>query len=484
MALGSVTFGGLASGLPADIVDQLMKAEQTRMVKLQTNQAVYTQQKSAVSDFKSKLLALKSKAESLKDPALFRPHTVTSSDTAVLTATASSDAMAATHTIQVNAIAKNNTWAQGTANAATSSTATTTAVTSPLTITYNGTAYNTTITTGMTMSDIAAAINTDTTLNPSTTTGVDASVLYDGSKYRLVLRAKDAGLNGAAARIAMTSGSMNFGSGAINATSFTEKVAGVNASLLVDGVTVTSTSNSVSTALTGVTLNLLKADVGVNKTVSIANDTDTLKTTLNDFMKSFNDIVSFVNTEAAKGGRLAKDASMARSVLAQLKAELHYATQAITPTGGPYSQLTPYSMLAEIGVRTSSSDGTLSLDETGFSTAIAKGFDSIASLFTVTPIATDYTNFMTTFGAKRGLAYRLNDLLQNVTNITGSPVSSKLEGMDTRLKRVQDQMDREQARLDKVREQLTLKFAKLEQLTSAMQGQGSSLQQALSGLNG
>ncbi|MBF0137817.1 MAG: flagellar filament capping protein FliD [Magnetococcus sp. DMHC-1] len=485
MALGSVTFGGLASGLPSDIVDQLMKAEQTRMTALQKREALYTSQRSAISDLKTKLLALNTKAVELKDPSFFRPHTVTSSDTTVFTATASSDAQSATHSVTVTTLAANQSISSNAGTGPTTSTDTLTAG-ATIRINYNGTNYDTAVSASSTLADVAAAINNNTTLNPSSTTGVDASVLYDGTNYRLVLRAREGGLNGAAQRIDLTAGSgtLTFAGGSSidftgGAPTLTQNVAGVNASVTIDGVAVSSTSNTVSTALTGVTLNLLAT--GANKTLAVANDTDKLKESLNDFISSFNDIVDFVNKEGTKGGRLQKDASLARTVLSQVRQELQYSTYNTSPTGGPYTVLSPYSMLAEIGIRSSTSDGKLSLDSTAFATAVAQGYDVISSIFTINPTATDKANFDAA-GAKRGLSYRLNDLLTDLTASTGSPVSSKIEGISYRITSLGSQMDREQARLDKVRERLTLKFANLEKLTNSMQGQGTALQQALSGL--
>ncbi|MBF0424543.1 MAG: flagellar filament capping protein FliD [Magnetococcales bacterium] len=501
--VGSISFGGLASGLPSNMVDMLMQAEQTRMTSLQRQQASYSSEQTAVSDLKSKLMALSSKALTLEDPSYFRPHTATSSDTTVFTATATSDAQAASHSITVTTLAVNQSVAS---NGGPTSTTDTTTAAATICINYNGTQYTENIASGSTLADVASAINADTTLNPSSTTGVSASVLFDGTNYRLVLRAKDGGLNGAAQRIDLTTGatqsttaaaaagttaqltfaggsSINFGSApGGGATLLQQTAAGVNAALTVDGVAVSSTSNTVTTALPGVTLNLL--GTGANKSLAVANDTTTLQNNLNDFMKTFNDLVSFVKTETATGGRLQKNSSLARGLLSQIRGQMQLPTNSATPTvsgGTTFNTLSPFSMIAEIGIRSNSADGTLTLDQTWFNTAVTKGFDTIASVFTANPSATDSTNF-TTAGANKGLSYRLYTLVKSLTDSTGSPVSSQQDSLTSRLSSLQTQMDREQSRLDKVRAQLVKKFSSLEQMTSSLQGQGNQLTSALSSL--
>jgi len=165
MALGSITFGGLASGLPPDIVNQLMEAQKTRLNALNRDKDFFSGQKSAYSDLESKLSALSAKAEALQDETSWAPHTTASSDEDIITTTADNDATSAIHTLYIGQLATHDTFVQD--SGVTSSTDTLDAA-SNLTFTYNGTQYGTDATTtgftaaelsGKSLSDIASAIN-------------------------------------------------------------------------------------------------------------------------------------------------------------------------------------------------------------------------------------------------------------------------------------------------------------------------------------
>ncbi|MBF0624262.1 MAG: flagellar filament capping protein FliD [Magnetococcales bacterium] len=477
MALGSITFGGLASGLPSDIVEQLMQAEQTRLTGMARQKSVYDNQRSSISELKTKLLALESKSEDLQDAANFRPHYGESSDTDVLTVTTDSDALAASHTVVVNQLATHATFVSGTG--LTDSTATLDAA-ETINFTYNGTAYNVALAAGSTLTDIAQTI-TYTDYGDDAGEGVVASVLYDGTNYRLMLRAKDSGDNAGAERItldAFTNGDWSFGGGAHTVTEagFAQTITGQDASLTVDGIAVTSTSNAVSDAITGVTLNLKNTG---NVTAAIYNDTDTLKETLNSFIESYNDVVSYINSATTKGGTLEREGALGRSIISQLRTELNTSTNNVSTSGFP--TLSPFSRLAEIGIQTNAKDGTLSLDDDAFTNAVSNDFNVIADVFTATPSAANKTAFATA-GGNEGISHRLADLIDDLTSSTGSTFSGKLTGLDSRISLMEDRIEREEIRLEKVRERLTLKFANLEQMVNSLNSSGSSLTQALAKL--
>lgn len=485
MALGSVTFAGLGSGLPPDIVDQLMVAQEARMTRMEHEKNYYTGQKGAFETLNSKLSSLKGLAEELRTTTAFTPHTTSSSDTDEITATASSTAIAANHTINVTQLAKHSTVAVNSAlNGGTEVTDSTDTLTAAgaheFDFTYNGTAYGTDAGTtgftsadlqGMTLSDLAGAIN-GIDYGTDSTEGVTASVLYDGDSYRLVMMAKDSGMNGGAERIDAaglnTAGevSLTFDSGAVIASSntdFVQSTAAQDAAFTIDGISVTSTNNQVTEVLDGVTLSLLDA-TSTDLTVTISDDTDALKTSLNNFLGAYNDIVDFIKSESGKDGYFRSE-SMARSVISQMRSVFSTAT---TDTDG--TDLT-YGTLATLGIETTSS-GHLSVDSTKFAEALAADYTAVQSIFT-----TD-----TDGAGTDGIAYRLTDLLAEMTDTSDGLVDSRADGIGDRIDRIDDRMLREQDRLDMMRERLTKRFASLESLMNSMNGSGNAIMSTLNSL--
>lgn len=587
MAVGNISFGGLASGLPSDMVDQLMAVEQKRLTTLQNTRTAESKKTSALDQLGSKLSALASTATTLQSESSWSPHTATSSDTDKVAVSASYEAVAGTHTLEVERLASSQT--KISAGGVTDSTDTISVVNS-FSFTYNGTAYTNTdfaIAVGDTLADIASKINNHTYQDDEK--GVSASVLYDGTNYRLALTAKDQGavarnsdgttaterltavsyditwdpaksnatwntaaatgntvalsaataftdatvpatalnltdlsfmyagtpytladfgfiagdtptladiadaitnqnisglkasvvndgyenrlvIDGATPISALTS-TLDFGSSTLSTVEFGvfQTAKGEDAKLKVDGLSnIYSHTNSVTDVLPGVTMTL-KETTSSAITVTVTDDTSTLKGTLESFTSAFNDVIDYINTN--KTGSL-YGSTIARSIISQLRNELNTST-AKNDTSGDL--LSPFSILAELGLRTDQKTGKISFSSTELDTALSTNFTVLSDLF---------TNTQTEVGAanKAGLAYRLEDLLDNLTNSTTGALTGVKNSQEARLDSLDKSIEREQARLEKVRDRLTKKFSNLEQLVSSLNSQGSALTSALSKL--
>lgn len=472
MAIGSVQFGGLASGLPPDMVDQLMAGQQARLKSYQRDQSWFTDQKSSYADLSGKLAAFSSTAVALQDVTSWAPHTTSSSDEEKIVATATSTATAAAHTLYVGQLATNDTYVMDTGLEASTTTLT---EASQISFNYNGTAYGLDDTSGMTLSEVASQING---LDYGEDAGVAASVLYDGSTYRMVLSAKDSGLNDGVARL----DTISFTHGGA-AQDFTNTVAAQNAVFNIAGVDATSTSNSVSDVLTGVTLDLKSvttgtemaggvvdsANRGTGVTVSVFNDTSGLTETLNSFVSSYNDVIDFVNKN--KTGALS-GSTLARSVVSQMRSVLNTRTSKSDGSGDP---LTPFATLAELGLRTDQKTGRISFNGTSLSEALSSDFNAVTALFT-------NTQAVVGTGYNPGIAHRFESLISSMTNSSTGSLASQSTGLQSRIDRLGKDIERENARLERVREQLNKKFSNLEQMVSKMNSAGSAMTNALSKL--
>ncbi|HUB29840.1 MAG TPA: flagellar filament capping protein FliD [Terracidiphilus sp.] len=214
-------------------------------------------------------------------------NTVSSSNSGIVTATAASGTALGTHVVTVNNLASTATWTSG--EFASSSTDlpagsfTITTGSGATTITTDGT---------QSLSDVASQINGDNL-------GVTASVITDANGARLAIVANSSG----AASNFTISGPAGFG--------FTQPVTGTNASLTVDGVPISSASDTVSGALPGVTLNLLGASAGAQVTLNVQPDTSSASTAINQFVTDYNKVMSDINaqfTDTSSGqGPLAQD---------------------------------------------------------------------------------------------------------------------------------------------------------------------------------
>lgn len=500
MASGSIQFGGLATGLPSDLVDQLMQAQQSRLKGFESSKTKIADQSTLYGQLRSKLTDLSAKAVALQEATAWAPHTISSSDADKVTATGSDKAMAGTHTLHVAQLATHDTFVLGdatlTAGSGVSSSTDTLTAGSAFSFTYNGTTYGTSASTsgftdltGKSLSDVAALING---IDYGTASGVSASVLYDGGAYRLAVTAKDSGQNNGAARLAIGADtSMKFTTSGTLA-SFENTVKAQNAIFTLDGVNVTSTSNAPSDVLTGVTLQLKSttgataqdtttpAD-GINDAmlstaastavvITVANDTAAVKTTLNSFVDAYNSIVDF----AAKyqEGPLS-GSSLVRTVLGQMRAALNIRTHKSGATSS--TDYLPRSTLAEFGMRTDAKSGKISFNGSSLDDALKNDYSGLSAIFTNTQSSVGT-------GYNAGLAHRFETLVKGMTNSVTGSLTAQTNGFKTRTTRLDKDIVRENARLEKVRQQLTLKFSNLEQMVSKMNSAGSAMNSALSKL--
>jgi len=90
-------------------------------------------------------------------------------------------------------------------------------------------------------------------------------------------------------------GALNFGIfGAAGTLMKRQLVAGADASIEIDGVTVTSSDNSIDDVIAGVTINLLKADEATTVTLDVGQDIDGTMEKINAFVSSYNAVASYI----------------------------------------------------------------------------------------------------------------------------------------------------------------------------------------------
>ena len=154
-------------------------------------------------------------------------------------------------------------------------------------------AVNVNIAAGSTLADVSTAIN-------NAASGISASIINDGTTEHLVLTAND---TGSANTITITGSDVGSGTGWAGGpfdytgtgpnNGWTESVVAGSATLDINGIPVTSASNTLSSTISGVTLNLLKAG---STTLTVTRDTSSLSTAVNAFVKAYNDFNATATT--------------------------------------------------------------------------------------------------------------------------------------------------------------------------------------------
>lgn len=286
-------------------------------------------------------------------------RTVTSSNSNVVSASAASGTTIGNHVVVVNSLATTASW-----TSATFASGSTALAAGNFTITTGSGATATVTTDGTTtLSDVASQINSDNL-------GLTASVVTDANGSRLAIVSNS---SGSAANFSISSSDpAGFG--------FTQAVTGANAALTVDGISVSSASNSVAGAVPGLTLNLLSADPGVQVSLGVTPDTSQASTEINQFVTDYNTAIQDLSTQFTFSSSTSSEGPLASdTVVRNLQNEL---MQAVDYTAAPASGETSTTVpnLSSLGI-TVNNDGTLSVDSGTLNATLTNNFSDVQNFF-------------------------------------------------------------------------------------------------------
>lgn len=397
----AITASGISSGLDVNsIVTQLVAAESGQLDIIADKKSALQSKISAFGTLKSSLASFQTALASLSTASKFNVQSTNISDNSVISATANGKATSGDYAVTVNQLAQTQKLATaGFANK-------TDAIGSgTLTITlgtYDSAGNSFTPNAAKTPIDIVIPAGSDSlekvrdAIN-SANAGVSASIVNDGSASgnRLVITSQNSGTaNSVKIEVADDDGNALDDSGlsrlAFDPTlasgsgkNLTQMQAAKDALLNVDGIDIVKSSNNISDAIEGVTLNLLKVSGGAAANLNIATDTAAIEASVGAFVKAYNDLNTTItnltkyNETTKKGSALTGDGT-ARNIAFRIKSTL---TGSIN-TGGTLSTL------SQIGVGFKA-DGTLSLDSAKLQDKISTNFEDIAKLFATSAIASD-----------------------------------------------------------------------------------------------
>lgn len=396
---GTISFPGIGTSIDVTtLVTKLMSVESQPLTLLQNSQTSYQAQLSAVGTLKSSLSTFQSSLSSLTSLSGFTSMKASGYDTSILNASVTSSAPSGTYAVNVTQLAQSQVLAaqgQTSTTAAIGSGSSTTisfqfgtvsggtlsnGQYSGATFTQNGNLSGGSITinsSNNTLAGIRDAIN-------SANLGVSASIVNDGSSTpnRLVLTST-AGGSSSEMKISV-SGDSTLASLLSNDPAGTQNMSevttGQNAQATINGIAVQSPTNTLSNVVDGTSLTLSKTG---STTVSVANDASATSAGVVSFVKAYNALRISLNSltnidtsNSANNGPLASDVST-KTLVNQITDVLGQAIGSGT-----------YQSLGSIGV-TMGSDGTLSIDDTKLSAAIAASPSQVAGLFAGAGTATD-----------------------------------------------------------------------------------------------
>jgi flagellar hook-associated protein 2 len=219
---GAIHFSGLGNGVDfSSIIDAVITANSVQKNRLTKWKQEWTDKQDSLQDLNKKLLSLQTTLKSLDTMDEFFSKNASTSDTTLVTATATSEADNASHSLEVNQLAQSDVWVADTGEAL-STTDITGSTNQTLGFTYSNANISLSVAAGTTLDGLIYQINNDS----STSKLVRASKVYDGSTYHLQLTGRDTGANRA---IGLTAGFGHY-----TPTSFTNTRKAQDAQIRVD----------------------------------------------------------------------------------------------------------------------------------------------------------------------------------------------------------------------------------------------------------
>jgi len=476
-----VSATGIGSGLDIEgLVRQLVNAERRPVEnRLLVRERTLTSQLSGFGTLKGVLADLRNPLAALTNPATFQQRTVSSSDNAVAVASATGNAATASYTLAVSQLAASQSLAsptfaaldtpvgEGTLTFRFGTAVVTPPDSGPQTFTSftadpDRAAATVTIDGGNnTLAGVRDAVN-------AAGIGVSAAIVKDADGYRLVFSANQTGA-ASSVEIAVTDAGdgndtdsaglsrLAFNPGAAN---LLQTAAARDAQFTLNGLPLTSDSNTLSNVLDGLSITLRGTSANP-VSLSVAENRGAITAAISQFVTAFN---AFIGT-AANLTRFTPETGVAAPLQGDFSARniINQVRSVVTGVNGsPDGALRS---LAEIGI-TTTANGTLKLDEGRLQSVLEADTGQLAALFTQPEV---------------GLGARLDTLLRGYLNGDGL-LENRVSGLQGRIDRLGNDREALNRRLEALESRYRSQFNALDGLLARINSTGSFVSEQLAAI--
>lgn len=460
----SVSFSGLGSGIDFSKVTEAVIADRSRPItQLQQQSANLSSQTDAFKQLNGLLVTLTSAADALADRTLGSGRLVTSSSSAIVTASGTDAASLGTIGLSVSRLATRYVEATRSFNSAAAPVLANGAATATFQLQTGGNATGPIInidSTNNSLTGLRDAIN-------NAKAGVNATIVDvrgDGTQFQLAITSQTTGSSNRIQLIETTSTgtAANLNLASLNNLGTTPDYTLLDASLSVNGLSITRPTNSISDAVSGVTFNL--QNVG-NATLNITQNTDAVAGKLTAFVQAYNSVQDFIaaqykpDGEGKPSGVLVGDSTL-RTVQQQIRDAVGTIA---TANGGAFSNLT------QIGIGRDTS-GKLTIDNTVLGEKLKNSFGDVQALLSGKTVSNS------------GIGQLIHQATNNLSDAVTGQVQTAINGNQTSIKSINKSISDQLDRINLLRDSLTRQFAAIDAAINQINGQGSALTNILKSL--
>lgn len=241
---------------------------------------------------------------------------------------------------------------------------------------------------------------------------------------------------------------------------FEQKRDAQDAKIKLDGFELEVPANKASKIIPGVTLDLKEPTNGKEITLTIKEDTAKIADKVNDLIENINNVLKFIKEQNALDESTDTSQTLGGDITLQtLESRFRAAlfTEVQTDSGP--------SRVSDLGISFQKT-GLISLDKAKLEAALEADY---------TKVAQTLTGKYTKEGKVRGFIDGLEDVVVGATRRPGGILSSRKEGLDSQIRQIDRQISNKQRQIAKKEDMLKAKFARLEETISKIKTQGSGL---------
>jgi flagellar hook-associated protein 2 len=478
--MSGLSVPGIGSGLDINsLVERLMAVERQPLTALATKKGMIESKISALGQIRSSLDALKTAAQRMTTQDKLLTLKTTVADTSIATVSTSNSATPASFSLEVEQLASAQKLSSPEFASASSSLGNAAGSVTIEFGTYSAGIY--------TLNPDRAAFTVNVEADKMTPEGirdvinqankeVSASLVNSGTGVMLVLTNAKTGANqhmrlsvsdpdgNNTDNAGLSQLAYNPAASVGNGKNMSERVAAQDARVKIDGISITSRTNTLDQSIAGLTISLLKTNDDSPTTMTTTRDDSQVKTAVNSFITAYNNLNKLVrdltkydatNREAA----ILNGESTVRNVLSQVRGLLskQYGSTSL-PT------------LSELGI-TTQSDGSIRLDATKFDSTFSSKRDAVVALFTQSTGGTEGDGFAGT----------VEDLITSLTDNNGL-LDARTDGLNVSLKNLNSKEDQIEARLSQIEQRYRTQFVTLDRNLNSLQSLSAYLQQQLASI--
>ncbi len=457
----TVNFSGVGSGIDFGIIrDAIIAQRSAPITQLQTKVSSYSSRIGAFKQMNTLLASLTSASELLTDRDLGNGRNGVTGDSSVVTTSASSAASLGSFDLSVTKVASALAQSSRAFGSPSATVLVSPAASATFELRKGGAATGTAITidsTNNTLSGLRDAIN-------AADAGVTATIVDvtgDGTQQKLVLSSKE---TGAAGRVELAETTATGTLADLNVNSLNpadSDFSKLDAQFSVNGLSMTRSTNTISDAVTGVTINLKKAG---STSVTVTQSTD-IENKLRGFVNAYNAVQDFVAANYNKDatgrptGILAGDATL-RNIQQQLRG----AYGAISADNGGSLE-----SLSDIGI-TASDDGHLSLDSAVFNSKLQTNADDVRALL---------------YGAtesQSGIFQSVHSITSGMSDSTTGSIQTAISGYESSVKSMNSSISSKLESIARLRESLIRQYSAVDAAIGQINSQGTALTSIITSL--